>query len=148
MNKIASLFYISIPVILLDQTLKKIVEKYITPGVRINVINGVLYISHVRNDGAAFGILKGRNWLFVIITLVAIGFIFFYYKRFQEIHRMRISLGFLLGGAIGNLIDRIRIGHVTDFIDFRFWPAFNVADIAVSTGAVMLVIYMLIFREE
>lgn len=147
-KKIAPFIYISIPVILIDQITKRIIEKNIAQGFRINVIKGILDISHVTNDGAAFGILRGWNWGFVIIALVAIGFIFFYYKRFQEDTWMRVSLGFLLGGAIGNLIDRVRIGHVTDFIDFRFWPAFNLADLSVSIGAFILIIYMLIYREE
>lgn len=148
-RKIAPLIYISIPVILIDQVLKRIVEKNIAIGFRKSIINGVLNISHITNDGIAFGILRGKEWNLglIIIVLVAIGFIFFYYKRFQESMWMRISLGFLLGGAIGNLVDRIRIGHVVDFIDFRFWPAFNVADVSVSVGAVMLVVYMLLYSE-
>jgi len=149
MNKnIFKLFYISIPVIIIDQLTKRIVEKNIFLGGRVNIIKGILDISHVSNNGAAFGILRGWNWIFIIITLIAIGFVFFYYRRFQESNWMRTSLGFLLGGAIGNLIDRIRIGHVTDFVDFRFWPSFNVADISVSIGAVMLLIYMLRYNEE
>lgn len=147
-KKIAPFIYISIPVIIIDQILKIIVERNIPRGFRIKVIEGFLNISHVTNDGAAFGILRGWNWGFVIIAIIAIIFIIFYYKRFQESFWMRISLGFLLGGAIGNLIDRIRLGHVTDFIDFRFWPAFNVADISVSIGAVMLIIYMFKYSEE
>lgn len=147
-RKIMPLFYITIPIILLDQLSKMIVEKKIELYHRIPVIKGVLDISHVTNDGAAFGIIRGRNWLFVIITFVAIGFVIFYFKRFQESSWMRVSLGFLLGGAIGNLIDRIRNGYVTDFINFNFWPTFNVADIAVSIGAFLLMFYMLRYHEN
>jgi len=146
------LLLVAIPVLLIDQISKIAVQSSLALRQSRQLIPGILNISHVTNDGAAFGILRGRNWMFVVITLFAIGFIFVYYKNFKDNTWMKVSLGFLLGGALGNFIDRIRIQRVIDFIEFRIdaigfrWPTFNVADIAVCIGAAMLLAH--IFRSR
>lgn len=124
----------------LDQFTKFLVQSRMNFGSSIVVIKGLLDISYVTNDGAAFGLFRGWNPIFIMVTFIAIVFIFVYYRQFKDDLWMRIALGFLLGGAVGNLIDRIRINQVIDFINFRWWPSFNVADISVCIGAGMLLI--------
>ena len=101
---------------------------------------------------AAFGILSDQRTLLIIVTIAALIFIIIYSFRFSNSRWMQISLGFLMGGAIGNFIDRIRLGGVVDFLQFGiesknlYWPTFNVADMSVSIGAGMLIVYL--FRVQ
>jgi signal peptidase II len=97
-------------------------------------------------------VLAGHRILLILITIAALAFIFAYYLRFRESPWMQVSLGFLLGGAIGNFIDRIHLGEVVDFLQFGiaskklFWPTFNIADVSVCIGAGMLIVYL--FRNR
>lgn len=112
------------------------------------------HIAHIKNTGGAFGMFSGltsRNFqtLFIIITLLAIGFIgFLYWKLPPCPYGPAIGMALILGGALGNLVDRIRLGKVTDFIDVHFysyhWPAFNVADSAITIGSVILGICLIL----
>jgi signal peptidase II len=120
------------------------------------VIDGFFNIVHVRNPGAAFGFLAGaspmfRSVFFIAVTLAAILLILHYLRRTRVEERSLVfSLALILSGAVGNLIDRVRFGEVVDFLDLyagvHHWPAFNVADAAISTGAVLLV--LLLFRRR
>ena len=131
---------IAVLVIILDVVTKMIVVKQVAFHETIKVLP-FINIVHIENKGAAFGLFAGLgNVFFIIISLVAILFIAFYLKTVQK--RMEIiSLSLVLGGAVGNLIDRIRIGKVTDFIDFYInnwhWPSFNVADSALTVGIIL-----------
>lgn len=140
MGNLRLLILISSCIIALDQFTKFLVRSRMNLGSSIVVIKGLLDISYVTNDGAAFGLFRGWNPIFIMVTFIAIVFIFVYYRQFKDDLWMRIALGFLLGGAVGNLIDRIHIKQVIDFINFRWWPSFNVADISVCIGAGMLLI--------
>ena len=110
----------------------------------IAVIKNVLHFTLVHNTGIAFGMFKDHEIVFIIIPVILIGLLLFnvYFHRHRQdlTPTYIISFSLILGGAIGNLIDRICIGHVIDFIDFRIWPVFNVADSAITLGAVILVI--------
>lgn len=106
-------------VVLLDQLTKFILKTYST-----------------RNYGAAFGLFQGYRWLFIIVALIVIFLIFKFRNRFNN-----LALGFLLGGTLGNLIDRLIYGYVIDFIDLGFWPSFNIADLF-STLGVLLLLYL------
>ena len=130
-----------------DQLTKSIIRKVVATRGTVEVIKGYFEISYAENTGAAFGMFQGRNTIFIIINFVAIGFIFLYYRQFKENIWMKVSLGLLLGGALGNLIDRIVFQYVTDFIrlrwwlfHLRWWPSFNIADASVCIGALMLII--------
>jgi|SRR3989338_7256471 len=103
------------------------------------------HLTLVRNTGAAFGLFKDQAVIFILISVIAIIFIGFYLiKRKVHPHTkgfgvgVNLPLALILGGAIGNLIDRLRFGYVVDFIDLRFWPVFNVADSCITIGAVIL----------
>lgn len=149
LKNISPLLFTAFPIVLIDQISKLIVQVSINLYDKpVPVIEGILDIVHYRNDGAAFGILKGLNSVFIVIIIIAIGFILMYYRSFRYNLWMKISLGFLLGGALGNLIDRIRVGYVIDFINFHWWPAFNLADASVCVGAVMLLAHMLRRRRD
>lgn len=141
--------------VFLDQLTKYIIRKTAAAGNTIQVISGYFQISYAENTGAAFGMFRGQNSAFIIISLIAICFMFIYYRQFKASTWMKISLGLLLGGALGNLMDRALFGHVTDFIRvrwwflrWRWWPSFNVADASVCVGAVMLVLGMLRRTQE
>ncbi len=146
---------VAIPMLILDWISKWLVQLHITQMTEvIPIIPGFFNLRHDRNTGAAFGVLAGHRILLILITFAALAFIFAYYLRFKEIRWMQISLGFLLGGAIGNFIDRVRLGEVIDFLQFGiaskrlFWPTFNIADVSVCIGAGMLIVYLFRNREE
>ncbi len=104
---------------------------------------GFLRITHVHNTGAAFGLFPDQSFALIIVALIGITAILVYalviYHRFPWLDGMlsKSALGLVLGGAVGNLIDRLRFGYVTDFIDFGFWPAFNIADSAITVGVII-----------
>jgi len=106
---------------------------------------GFLRLARVHNTGAAFGLFQGQSFLLTIIASVAVAALllytlFFHHKfPFLDNRLGKLALGLVLGGTTGNLIDRIHLGYVTDFIDFNFWPAFNIADSAVVVGIIILV---------
>ena len=95
---------------------------------------------HAQNTGAAFGVMDGQKVFFIVFTIVAVGLLGYMLKEVPDEDRFQATaIGLILSGAVGNLIDRIRLGWVTDFIKIPHWPAFNVADIAVTLGVVVLV---------
>ncbi len=110
-------------------------------------------IIHIQNTGAAFGIFKGQTLALTIASIVAsiiiLCYVLFLHRRFPYLDTMfgKFTLGVIMGGVVGNLIERLRFGYVTDFIDFGFWPAFNVADSAVSVGVALLVINILLLAR-
>ena len=105
---------------------------------------GFFRITYVHNTGAAFGLFQGQSFLLTIVALVGITALLVYaivfYRRFPLLDNRlgRSPLGLVLGGAVGNLIDRLRFGYVTDFIDVGLWPAFNLADSAITVGVILL----------
>lgn len=132
---------IVIMVLALDQGLKLIVQRNMELNQSIPVIENVFHLTYVLNPGAAFGILADKTIFFILATLIVVGFIgFYYYRTPREKTWLRLGLVLLLGGALGNLIDRVRTSHVVDFFDFRIWPVFNIADIAISVGVGLLIL--------
>jgi signal peptidase II len=138
-------------IILLDQYTKHWVRQSIPLGVSwspIAWLDPIVTFTHVRNTGAAFGLLPQLSGIFIVVALVVIVGIIVYYRQLAQASLLlRIALGLQLGGAAGNLIDRLIFGHVTDFIDFRVWPVFNVADSAIVIGTALLGYYVL-FAEQ
>ena len=140
-------------VLVLDQLTKIIIDRTMTLHHSIPIIDGLFNLTYVRNTGAAFGIFAGSREAFrlpflIIVSVLAIGFIFIMLKRLREDRTGLMSaLSLILGGAIGNLIDRIAHGEVIDFLDVYWsdyhWPAFNVADSCITIG-VIVTLYILI----
>lgn len=132
---------IIITVLALDQGLKLVVQRNMELNQSIPIIENIFHLTYVLNPGAAFGIFANQTIFFILATLIVLGFIGFYYFRTpREKIWLRVGLVLLVGGALGNLIDRVRTGHVVDFLDFRIWPVFNIADIAISVGVGLLIL--------
>jgi len=110
---------------------------------------GFFRLTHVNNTGAAFGLFQGQSFALTIVASVGIAVILAYslfiYRRFPYLDNMlgKSVLGLVLGGTVGNLVDRVRFGYVTDFIDFGLWPAFNIADSAVTVGVIIIACYFI-----
>lgn len=142
---------ISLAVVALDQISKLLVLKFIDLGEIVPCIKGVFHLTYINNDGAAFGILQNHRWVFMVISVLAIAAIYFYIaKEKPKSPWVRTSLAFIAGGGIGNMIDRIGAGYVTDFVNFKLigFAVFNYADAAVCVGAVLLMVYVLFFADR
>jgi signal peptidase II len=125
----------------LDQLTKFILNNNLVLNSPNPVIKGFFYLTLVHNKGAAFGILKNQTLLFILSSIFAIILIYFNLKKSRKKNKLSLNdfaLGLILSGAIGNLIDRLFLGYVIDFLDFRVWPVFNVADSAITAGAILL----------
>jgi len=133
---------VAIVVLALDQLTKTWVSTSLAEGGWWSPLPGlwrIFRITHITNSGAAFGIFPDQGKFFIVIAVVVALAIVLYYRYLPTGNWLvRLSLGLQLGGAIGNLLDRIRYGHVVDFIDIGFWPIFNVADTAIVTGVGIL----------
>jgi signal peptidase II len=140
-------------IVVVDQITKAIVDRTMALHHSIPIIDGLFNLTYVRNTGAAFGIFAGSHEVFrrpflIGVSIVAIGFIFVMLKRLREdATGLAVALAFILGGAIGNLIDRVGYGEVIDFLDVYWanyhWPAFNVADSFITIGVTITLIYLL-----
>jgi len=142
-------YVIALFVIAIDQISKWLIVKNLELGMSIPIIDNVLYITSHRNRGAAWGILENKMWFFYIITVVFVVFIVMYMKKYAKTDKLLgISLGLILGGAIGNFIDRVFRQEVVDFIHvyiFSYnYPVFNVADSALCIGVVLIIIQTLL----
>lgn len=143
-------------VILLDQVTKLVVLKTIPLFQSIPIIPGFFSLTHIQNPGGAFGFLSTQTsdiqrLLFLFVSCLAVGLIFYFYKKTpQEQTWLSTAFALVFGGAVGNLIDRVRLGKVVDFLDFYIgnlhWPAFNIADSAVSIGMVIF-LYHILFKR-
>lgn len=129
-------------VLALDQVAKAIAEDRIVIGEQIEVL-GPLEFTLTHNRGVAFGLAGGAGAPLVLVTLVALGAVLFLFSRNPARPWMWVAVGLLVGGALGNLVDRIRLGQVTDFIDLPPWPPFNLADVGITFGVILLVILYL-----
>jgi signal peptidase II len=132
-------------VLLLDQLTKLIVRSEIAEGDRNGVFPGVEFV-HVRNRGVAFGAFAGGGTIVAIVIGVALLALVVWFLRHATARLAWLPTGLLLGGAVGNIFDRVRDGAVTDFVKFPAWPAFNVADIAITFGVLSL-LYVLEARD-
>ncbi len=132
-----------IPVIILgilslDQLSKFIITRNLSIHQSVPIIPNIFHITFINNRGAAFGILKDQTHFFVLTSLGAVVLIFLELKNNRHKKLYCASLSLVLAGALGNLVDRVFLGYVIDFLDFRVWPVFNLADSAITIGAVLL----------
>jgi len=140
-------------IVVLDQATKAIVVRSLELHQYVPLVDGLLSLSHVRNRGAAFGLLSDwdvpyQSALLAVLSLAALLAIAFYFMRLPATARLpRVALALVLGGAVGNLIDRVRLGYVVDFVHVYWrqhqWPDFNVADSAITVGVTLLVLDIL-----
>lgn len=139
--------------ILLDQLSKFLMTSNFAPGEGFCVIKGILDFTYIRNEGAAFGMLQGARWFFIVLTVVVFAVLIIYLiKAKPTSHLEKTALALLAGGALGNFIDRVILGFVRDFIEVKFidFPIFNVADCFVCIGTGLYVLYTLLefFKEK
>lgn len=127
------MYIISFLVILVDRITKILVENFLDK--ELSVIKNIFYFTYVKNDGAAFSILGSQRLLLVILSVLALFFIIYYVTKKDK---NGIGYFFLIGGIIGNLIDRIFLGYVIDFIGIYTFPIFNIADIFIVLGAILV----------
>lgn len=139
---------IVLTVLALDQLTKSLVRARLAVGESVPVIDGILSLTHVRNAGAAFGLLQGGRAFFIAAaSIVIVGILWALWRLRIRTPLLTAALGLAFGGALGNLIDRIVAGRVTDFFDIHIWPVFNVADIALDVGVALLVVDLLFVRD-
>jgi signal peptidase II len=130
-----------------DQLSKWLVVQSLAVGVPVpgaeTALGRFFSFTHTHNTGVAFGLGQGNNALFTLVAIGVVAGIFVYERRLPGGARWpRIALGLVAGGALGNVIDRIRHGYVTDFLDFKFWPVFNLADSCIVVGVLALAFYL------
>ncbi len=141
------LFGLAAVVATLDQLSKAWIRQTLAPyesAMPIPWLEPYVTFTHVQNQGAAFGLGQGLGTFFVFTAFLAVVLIVFFFRRLAvESALLRIALGLQLAGAVGNLIDRLRLGAVTDFVNLRWFPVFNVADAAITIGSILLAIFAL-----
>ena len=131
-----------------DQLTKQIVSGQLALGDEVRVL-GPFSIHHVQNSGIAFGLLSSATAVVTLLTALAVGWMLVYFARSGARHPvLPMALGLVIGGSTSNLLDRIRLGHVTDFLDLRFWPAFNLADTFIVVGVAILFAALLAADRE
>src|SRR5882672_10055534 len=154
MSKYRFVLSVAAIVLLLDQLTKWYIRRTVSLYESISVIDSIFHITHVRNSGGAFGLFAGasralRLPFFLLMSAVAVCVLLYFVRRVEPGQRLLLcALGSILGGALGNLADRMVSGEVTDFLDFHwhgwYWPAFNVADSCITMGMVVVVFYSLL----
>jgi signal peptidase II len=135
--------------LLADQATKAAIAEAMAVGERMPVIGDLVVLWHVRNEGAAFSLFQGGQVFFLVVTVLAFGMLIYFQRAFRGRGlALYVVLGLILGGTLGNLLDRVRFGYVTDFIsvgigDLR-WPTWNVADASIVVGILALVVYLML----
>ncbi len=136
-------FSTALIIVILDQLTKFIIRKNFQLNESVSIITDVFHLTYVTNTGSAFSMFQGFNIFFIIFSIAVILVILYYIKKIKENEKlMQFAVGLLLGGTIGNFIDRLTMGAVTDFLDFRIWPVFNIADSAVTISVILLIILL------
>tara|TARA_Y100000310_G_scaffold332758_1_gene408936 strand:- start:2101 stop:2499 length:399 start_codon:yes stop_codon:yes gene_type:complete len=126
--------------VFIDRLSKVLVERFMFLSQTIPLIPDVLHLTSIQNTGAGFGLLRGQQSLLILVSLLVVGVILYHLPVFMRERKGVVPFALLWGGALGNLIDRVYFGYVVDFLDFRIWPVFNIADSAITIGAVWLII--------
>ncbi len=142
-KKYVVVFSTALAIILIDQLSKFFVRANFQLSQSIPVISNIFHLTYINNTGAGFGILKAQALILIFISVAVIGIILYNFDKIKNNETLlQILVGFILGGTIGNLIDRLAYGSVIDFLDFQIWPIFNFADSFVTIGVIGLVIYL------
>ena len=130
-------------IVILDQFSKFLIKKNFQINESIPIIKNIFNLTYITNTGSAFGLFKGYNIFFILFSAIVIIVIFYFLKKIKKDEtKIQFAVSLLLGGTIGNLIDRLLYGSVIDFIDFRIWPVFNLADSSVTIGVVLLIVLL------
>ena len=139
----AALAAVAAAAVAADQLTKHVVSSELELGRQIHIA-GPFSIHHVENSGIAFGLFATATSLVIALTIIAVGWMLLFFARSGARHPvLPAALGLVIGGSVSNLLDRVRLGHVTDFLDLRFWPAFNLADSFIVVGVAVLLASLL-----
>ena len=139
----AGLACVAVAAVAADQLTKAIVSSRLELNDEAHVV-GPLSIHHVQNSGIAFGFFASATSLVILLTAAAVAWMLYFFARSGSRHPiLPVALGLVIGGSVSNLLDRVRLGHVTDFLDFKFWPAFNLADTFIVVGVAILLLALL-----
>ena len=138
------IFSVALIAALLDQLTKFLIRANLQLNESLPIINNILHLTYITNTGSAFGLFKSLNWFFMLFSIAVIIAIYYYLRNnVKENEKLvQFAVVLLLGGTIGNLTDRLFYGAVTDFIDLRIWPVFNIADSAITISVVLLIILL------
>jgi signal peptidase II len=144
-----ALLAVAVAAIAADQLTKHIVSSRLALDEEVDVV-GPFSIHHVQNSGIAFGLFASATAIVILLTGVAIAWMLIFFARSGARHPvLPVALGLVIGGSVSNLVDRVRLGHVTDFLDLRWWPAFNLADSFIVVGvAILLAVLVLADRAH
>lgn len=143
------MFRIILAIFMLDQISKFFVTRLLLEGESLVVVAPVFYLTYLKNPGAAFGLLASWRVVFIVITVLLVVAVVIFARYLPIKSRLAIyGLALLLGGAMGNLVDRLRTGYVIDFLDFRIWPVFNLADVAIVMGVGLLCWDLIVTPQE
>jgi signal peptidase II len=135
---------IAVAAIIADQLTKQVVARTLALGEEVEIA-GPFSIHHVHNSGIAFGLFSSATAVVTALTAIAVAWMLLYFARSGARHPvLPVALGLLIGGSTSNLIDRVRLGHVTDFLDLRYWPAFNLADSFIVIGVAILFVALML----
>ncbi len=141
---------IGLLIIVADQIIKYFVTVYLQPVGSISVIDNLFSLTYVQNEGVAFGMFSGMRWIFIVLTVILIALIIIYmFKKRPKSKYFYICASLIIGGGIGNLIDRVFYGYVVDYLSLSFFPPVcNFADYCITAGTIMLVVYILFFSDS
>jgi signal peptidase II len=151
LRRYAPLILVAAMVFVVDQWTKASISAYVDAhgGTPFEVLGGKVLIDLVHNTGAAFGLFPNQTILFVVVAVVIVTALIVSYRRLARGPIwLRIGLGLVLGGALGNLSDRVRLGYVIDFVDVRWWPVFNLADSCIVAGVLILILTLTVQAEK
>lgn len=130
--------------VLFDQLTKALAQTFLTPGVSLPLLDRFFHLTLVQNQGIAFGLFQGAEKALLVVITLSIGLLVVFGLRTGSGRWLtQWGIGLILGGALGNWIDRIRVGAVIDFLDFRIWPVFNFADTAITVGVGLFLLELL-----
>jgi signal peptidase II len=130
----------------LDQLAKALIRT-LPAGERLSIIPGFLWLSHVRNTGSSFGLFQGWNGVLIWVSLLFLGLLLYYHDAFRT-KAERVFMTLLFVGVLGNLVDRLFLGFVTDIVDLGWFPVFNVADTCLTIGVIGLILYELFWKKR
>jgi signal peptidase II len=139
-----SLGAVAFAAVIADQLTKAIVTSRLDLGDEVHVV-GPFSLHHVTNSGIAFGLFASATSIVILLTSVAVAWMLYFFARSGARHPvLPVALGLVIGGSVSNLVDRVRLGHVTDFLDVRYWPAFNLADTFIVVGVAALLLALVL----
>lgn len=142
-------YVVIVAVIALDQLVKYAIRANMNAGDSKDVIGTFFSITYIRNNGAAFSILSGQGIFLIAAPILAIAVAIWYMETHRRAHwTLFLGLELIISGGLGNWIDRVALGWVTDMFDFHFWPVFNIADIAICVGCFFMVLFVMLYDKD